>query len=210
WNRMDPEPTAAQPGDDVSADGTQCWVTDGRAGSGIGTYDVDGGKTTLKSAVLDLSASNDPIISYWRWYSNDEGADPNNDTFRVDVSDGGGWVNAETVGPTGVEASGGWFYHEFRVADFVMPNSTVQVRFVAEDASSGSIIEAALDEFMVSDGVCNDCVADFNGDGSVNTQDVLAFLNAWNNGDSSADINGDGEINTQDVLAFLNLWNAGC
>ncbi|VAX40130.1 hypothetical protein MNBD_PLANCTO03-1303, partial [hydrothermal vent metagenome] len=114
WNRMDPEPTAAQPGDDVSADGTQCWVTDGRAGSGIGTYDVDGGKTTLKSAVLDLSASNDPIISYWRWYSNDEGADPNNDTFRVDVSDGGGWVNAETVGPTGVEASGGWFYHEFR------------------------------------------------------------------------------------------------
>ncbi|MFG0259004.1 MAG: GC-type dockerin domain-anchored protein [Phycisphaerales bacterium JB041] len=56
----------------------------------------------------------------------------------------------------------------------------------------------------------DDCVADFNGDGSVNTQDVLAFLNAWNNGEGSADINNDGSINTQDVLAFLNLWNAGC
>ena len=54
------------------------------------------------------------------------------------------------------------------------------------------------------------CIADFNGDGTVNTQDVLAFLNAWTSGDPSADINGDGRVNTQDVLAFLNLWNAGC
>jgi len=54
------------------------------------------------------------------------------------------------------------------------------------------------------------CAADFNGDGAVNTQDVLAFLNAWSAGDPSADINGDGLVNTQDVLAFLNLWSAGC
>ncbi|HZW09158.1 MAG TPA: FG-GAP-like repeat-containing protein [Phycisphaerales bacterium] len=54
------------------------------------------------------------------------------------------------------------------------------------------------------------CTADFNGDGAVNTLDVLSFLNAWNADDPRADINGDGTINTQDVLAFLNLWNAGC
>ncbi len=54
------------------------------------------------------------------------------------------------------------------------------------------------------------CVADFNGDGAVDTQDVLAFLNAWNAGDLSADINGDGEVNTMDVLLFLNLWSADC
>ena len=54
------------------------------------------------------------------------------------------------------------------------------------------------------------CYADFNGDGAVNTQDVLAYLNAWAGGDSSADCNGDGSINTQDVLCFLNAWNAGC
>ena len=56
----------------------------------------------------------------------------------------------------------------------------------------------------------NPCVGDFNGDGSVNTLDVLAFLNAWAAGDSSADINGDGSVNTLDVLAFLNFWAAGC
>jgi len=54
------------------------------------------------------------------------------------------------------------------------------------------------------------CRADFNGDGEVNTLDVLAFLNAWAAGDPSADFNGDGVINTLDVLAFLNAWAAGC
>jgi hypothetical protein len=54
------------------------------------------------------------------------------------------------------------------------------------------------------------CAADFNGDGSVNTQDVLAFLNAWNAGDESGDFNRDGTNNTLDVLAFLNAWSAGC
>ncbi len=54
------------------------------------------------------------------------------------------------------------------------------------------------------------CVADFNGDGVVNTQDVLAFLNAWTSGDGSADINGDGQVNTLDVLSYLNHWSNGC
>ena len=54
------------------------------------------------------------------------------------------------------------------------------------------------------------CRADFNGDGSVNTIDVLTFLNAWSAGDASADFNADGSVNTLDVLAFLNTWSAGC
>ncbi len=75
----------------------------------------------------------------------------------------------------------------------------------------GQILSGELadtDENGIPD-VC-ECVADFNNDGSVNSQDMLAFLNAWAVGDSSADINGDGVINTQDVLAFLNLWSVGC
>ena len=54
------------------------------------------------------------------------------------------------------------------------------------------------------------CPGDFNRDGTVNTQDVLAFLNAWNAGEIRADANRDGEIDTRDVLAFLNQWTAGC
>ena len=54
------------------------------------------------------------------------------------------------------------------------------------------------------------CIADFNGDTVVNTQDFAAYLNAWAQGDARADINGDTVVNTQDFALFLNLWAAGC
>lgn len=52
--------------------------------------------------------------------------------------------------------------------------------------------------------------ADFNDDASINTLDVLAFLNAWSSGGSEGDYNQDGDVNTLDVLDFLNDWAAGC
>jgi hypothetical protein len=58
--------------------------------------------------------------------------------------------------------------------------------------------------------VCEVCAPDLNGDGLVNTQDFLAFLNLWVAGDPIADWNDDGTINTQDFLAYLNDWSAGC
>ena len=53
-------------------------------------------------------------------------------------------------------------------------------------------------------------IPDMNHDGTIDTQDVLAFLNAWSTGDPAADFNSDDTIDTRDVLAFLNRWNAGC
>jgi hypothetical protein len=54
------------------------------------------------------------------------------------------------------------------------------------------------------------CPADFNQDGTVNTLDFIAFLNAWNARQGPADFNGDGAVNTLDVIAFLNAFTAGC
>ncbi|HZW09447.1 MAG TPA: GC-type dockerin domain-anchored protein [Phycisphaerales bacterium] len=54
------------------------------------------------------------------------------------------------------------------------------------------------------------CRADFNGDGAVNTLDVLEFLNAFADGDAGADFDGNGVVDTRDVLAFLNVWAADC
>jgi|GEM_PF-1951633 len=66
--------------------------------------------------------------------------------------------------------------------------------------------------------VASGCTADWNGDGTVNTQDFLAYLNDWNvqrlmdcsGGGCSADLNGDSTVNTQDFLLFLNMWTSGC
>jgi endonuclease/exonuclease/phosphatase family metal-dependent hydrolase len=53
-------------------------------------------------------------------------------------------------------------------------------------------------------------IADTNGDGTINTLDVLTFLNQWSAGDPGADVNLDGSVNTLDVLYYLNAYNAGC
>jgi hypothetical protein len=54
------------------------------------------------------------------------------------------------------------------------------------------------------------CPSDFNGDGVVNSQDFVAFLNAFSVGHDSADFDGNGAINSQDFVAFLNAFVAGC
>jgi len=55
-----------------------------------------------------------------------------------------------------------------------------------------------------------DCRVDFNGDGFVDTLDVLAFLAAFAAGDPSADFDGNGIVDTLDVLDFLNAFGEGC
>ncbi len=224
WTRNVPQATAAQPGSDHTPDpGTLCWVTDYRAGSGIGSYDVDGGKTTLKSPLLDLSSYSSAVISYWRWYSNDQGGAPNADTFRVDISSTGGssWTNVETVGPTGPETSGGWYYHEFEVSNFVPLTSQVRLRFIAEDIGSGSIVEAALDDFRIKTVDCTPpyLIGDLNCDGVVGFADINPFVLRLANPDQyaaafpdcpeqNADINQDGMVSFGDINPFVALLSA--
>ena len=54
------------------------------------------------------------------------------------------------------------------------------------------------------------CVADFNGDGSVNFFDVSAFLNAFNQNDGLADLNNDMMFDFFDVSLFLSAFANGC
>ncbi|MBU0638296.1 MAG: hypothetical protein KKB50_05480 [Planctomycetes bacterium] len=221
WNRMDPEYTEAQPEDDHTPTGTMCWVTDGRAGSSLGTYDVDGGKTTLFSPVLDLSGALEASISYWRWYDNDKGSSPNADVFVVDISNDGGsnWENVETVGPSGPGTSGGWFYHEFVVADYVTPTANVVVRFIASDEGDGSIVEAAVDDFSAYTFECEGLPGDMNCDGDLNGFDIDPFVLVIGGAPPYsdyytaypgcnhmlADCNGDGLLNGFDIDAFIAL-----
>ncbi len=149
WERGNPNGTSAQPENDVTNPGTDCWFTgQGSVGGSVGENDVDGGKTTLTTTNIDLS-SGDARISYWRWYNNEAGSTPNTDVFTIDINNGGSWVNVETVGPFG-DTGGGWVFHEFNVSDFVTPNGSIELRFVAADEGEGSIVEAAIDDFKVS------------------------------------------------------------
>jgi hypothetical protein len=119
-----------------------CYVTGPLAGSGAGSYDVDGGPTRLTSPVLDL-AGLDASVSYWRWYHI---STTWNDELVVEVSNdnGSSWVTVETVSDRET-----WTYVEWKVSDYVTPTAQVRVRFTADDSPNDSLVEALVDDFAV-------------------------------------------------------------
>ncbi len=158
WERGDPNGTAAQPEDDNTPSGTDCFFTgQGAIGGGLGDNDVDGGKTTLFSPSFNL-AGTDARISYYRWYSNNTGGAPGADIFEVEVSGNGmagPWVSVEVVGPSGEGTGGGWIQHEFLLSDFITPSADTMLRFIASDEGTGSLVEAAVDDLLITEVTCN-------------------------------------------------------
>jgi hypothetical protein len=153
WLRADPVGTSAQPEDDhTPTPGVMCFVTgNGPVGGDVGVNDVDNGTTTLLSPTFNLSAATQScIVSYWRWYSNNQGGAPNTDNWVVDISNDGGttWVSAENVNPPNAQQNT-WVRVDVNViALFGTPNQ-VKLRFRASDLGTGSIVEAAVDDLVV-------------------------------------------------------------
>ena len=156
WLRTDPNGTQViagvyvQPEDDHTVAGIQCFVTgNAMVGAAPGTNDVDGGATTLTSATIDATFGllADPIISYYRWYSNNQGSTPGTDFWRVYLSNDGGanWVVIENTS----QSDASWRRVLFRISDYIAPTNDMRIKFVAEDAGAGSLVEAAVDDFMV-------------------------------------------------------------
>jgi len=153
WVRVDPNGvwdggTEIQPEDDATVDpGVMCFITgNDPPGSSQGTDDVDGGKTTLKSPVFDLADALSVTVSYRRWYTNDTGSNPGSDYWVVEVNDGSGWVTLENTNAT----DRSWSLHSFLLDDYVELTSTVQFRFIASDEGGGSVVEAGVDEFLLT------------------------------------------------------------
>ena len=147
------EGTGAVPGevqpetDRTPPPGQMCWVTgQGTNPADIGQNDVDNGKTSLTSPPIDVSGMSDPRIGYWRWFYASGQSD---DWFAVLISNDGGanWVTVDTT--RGVQNH--WVERTIRVADFVTPSAQLRVRFIAADLTPGTVVEAALDDFIVYD-----------------------------------------------------------
>jgi hypothetical protein len=154
WERSDPIGTVynsqqAQPEDDHTLDPDHiCFVTgNGTVGGAAGENDVDGGKTTLLSPVFNMEGATSATLTYWRWYTNNLGNNPGEDYWDVDVTaDGVNWVHLEHT----MESANYWTEHSFDLGAVVPLTSTVRLRFVASDEPLGSLVEAAVDDIMVS------------------------------------------------------------
>ena len=152
WIRDDPVGTNyngvdVQPEDDHTAPpGVRCFVTgNGPVGGAAGEADVDGGCTSLRSPVFDLSLSEQAFVSYWRWYG--EAGNSTDDEFAVDVSNDGGatWVAVERV--PSVENT--WKKVTVDIGALVPLTSQVTFRFKACDLNTAGLVEAAIDDFSI-------------------------------------------------------------
>lgn len=209
WSQGIPEATTAQPGEDVSPDGQRAWITDWRAGSTAGAFDVDDGFTSLVTPRFDGTntgglTSASAFVSFYVWYSNDKGAAPRTDQFEIYISnnDGETWQELEFM----PEPTNAWVLKRYRIADFIEPTGAMRLKFVAIDEDPGSLVEAGIDELVIDYECQLPHPADLDRDGLLTIFDFLMFQSLWAAGDPAADIDGDGLFTIFDFLGFQTLF----
>ena len=79
------------------------------------------------------------------------------------------------------------------------PNDILDICDIAEGSSEDANNNGIPDECEGEE-----CPADFDGDGDVDTADLLHLLGAW--GTPDGDVDGDGDTDTADLLALLAAW----
>lgn len=212
WTRGVPNSTNYQPGSgDPSGSGAECFYTGfSSPGASDGSQDIDGGATTLTSPTFDATqGSGDAALSYSRWLGSN--GTPGNDYLRTFLSndDGATWVEVDAL----LDDIRQWQRREIRIADFMTPTSTMRVRFVAADAGSASVAEAAVDDVRVITLGCDAVPGDTNGDGVVNFVDLNAVLSTFGSsgapGFDPGDIDADGDVDFADLNAVLSNFGAG-
>ncbi len=173
WERGNPNGTTSngeqvQPENDNTpgAGNDNAFVTGNGSGS-AGSDDVDGGPTTLRSPIFDLSGVPNATLAYHRWFSDFSTAD---DNLRIDVSNnaGGSWTNLETVTTT----DNAWRRVERRIADYVAPTTQMQLRFIGSDNPNNSLYEAAIDDLELWAASESALLSVFGGAGLNDTVDV--------------------------------------
>ncbi len=171
WERSTPQQTVnasvvIQPGSQTTPGGSRCWVTDGRAGSSAGTYDVDGGYTDLWSPELDLRHLTTATMLFDCWYAESQ----SNDALEISVSRDGGqsWSLAHSRSTS----TGAWLRLEIDLGAPLTDRMRLRVR--AQDLNA-SLVEALIDQWELR-GFAPDGALTVLGSGTLGSRVRLGLL----------------------------------
>ncbi len=147
WEVANPEQTSSggvvlQPGTTTSC--SQALVTQAAAGSSAGSYDIDGGVTSALAPPIIVPPGADLRFSWaFGHLTNATSAD----FLRVSVVTGSGTAVVLDQRGSATNRSGSWSTFSTSLASYA--GQSIRILVQAADASSGSLIEAAIDDLLV-------------------------------------------------------------
>ena len=149
WERANPE-TTSYSGNDYqlgnTSSGSFDLVTAGAAGSGVGSNDIDGGTTSVRSPNISLPSSGSLTLSfdyYFAHYNNANG----DDFLRVSIVGSSTSVVLEELGAGDIDAAS-WASASEDISSFA--GQTVYILIEAADGGSGSLVEAGVDDVRIT------------------------------------------------------------
>ena len=166
---------------------------------------LDGGsglyqKDEVRSNFINLQGESDMVLSYYTEHVGVEAGESLIVEYWRTTSNGQ-WVVLNEIISDGVSQTEFDFHsHDL---PFDAHHSEFRIRFRTQ-------VNSSTDEWYIDDvsieGV-PPCPADLDGNGEVNTIDLLILLGNWGpNPGSPADIDGNGVVNTIDLLILLGNW----
>ncbi len=184
----------------ADADGSgNCWLT----GVGTGNNDVDGGPVRLITRWFAPAEGEAIVLSYARYFANDD----RDDVLEIEVQESlSPWQMIESVSTDPL-----WRTVRAPVRSSRGKQHPFRVRFSVADDPNNSITEAAIDAFVIQSVSCDvACAADINGDGVVDFDDFLEWLNLVGTPFSRGDLNGDGVTDFLDFQIMLAQYLREC
>ncbi|BCJ62227.1 aminopeptidase [Micromonospora endophytica] len=151
WERGVPQATNSSGAKQLAAtiSGTNDLVTGRLAGTSAGDYDIDGGTTSVRSPAITLPATG-PLTLKLSWYLAHGSNATSADFFRVSVVHNGGTTALFTQPASATNRDAAWASGSWSLTSYA--GQSVRILVEAADAGTASLVEAAVDDVVITQG----------------------------------------------------------
>jgi len=149
WQRANPDATTS--GGVTSQQGTTPsgsfdLVTAGAAGATAGVNDVDGGTTSIQSPAITIPSTGATTLTFKSYFSHGSNSS-NADFLRVEVV---GNTTASVLNQAGAATTVGATFATTTANISAFAGQTVRIRISASDSATASLVEAAVDDVLIT------------------------------------------------------------